>query len=189
MASPSSTQAIVELVRRLRAITVQTDDSAEITARAQSLVRDVALARTWLEARHYVCDVDQGFGAHLLHEEPNHTLAVIVGSWLPGRGAPPHDHGTWAVIAGVEGEETNTLWTRLDEGRQPGHAVLRRASERIVRAGDVLVLPPGAIHSVVNHTSQVTLSLHVYGRHVNYTQRSQFDPEQQTERAFTLTID
>jgi hypothetical protein len=21
-------------------------------------------------------------------------------SWLPGRGTPPHDHGTWAVVAG-----------------------------------------------------------------------------------------
>jgi hypothetical protein len=35
----------------------------------------------------------------------------------------------------------------------------------------------------------VTVSLHIYGRHVNYTKRSQFDPEEGTEKAFILTVD
>jgi hypothetical protein len=39
---------------------------------------------------------------------------------------------------------------------------------------------PDAIHSVVNPTSAVTVSLHTYGMHLNYTGRSEFDPEKNT---------
>ena len=39
---------------------------------------------------------------HLLHEEPNHDLAVFVLTWLPDRGTMPHNHMTWAVVAGIE---------------------------------------------------------------------------------------
>jgi hypothetical protein len=31
------------------------------------------------------------------------SLWVVAASWLPGRGAPPHDHGTCAIIVGVDG--------------------------------------------------------------------------------------
>lgn len=43
---------------------------------------------------------------------------------------------------------------------------------------------PGAILSVMNETDAMTLSLHVYGMHPNYTARSQFDVDAKTEEAF-----
>ena len=151
-------------------------------------MRDLALSKAWLQARHYECDTEQGFGAHLLHEEDDHTLAVIAGAWLPGRGVPPHDHGTWAVVAGVDGAETNTLWTRVDDGSRPGHAEIRKERDLVVGPGDVVTFQPGAIHSVVNDSDRVTLSLHVYGKHVNHTERSQFDHEGKIERPFILKV-
>ena len=66
-------------------------------ARVSPIVRDMALSKTWLEAKHYDCDPGQGFGAHLLHEEPDHTLAIFAGAWLPG-GARLHTttgRGRW----------------------------------------------------------------------------------------------
>jgi citronellol/citronellal dehydrogenase len=47
---------------------------------------------------------------------------------------------------------------------------------------------PGTIHSVVNHTREVTVSLHVYGFNINLTQRAQFDVEQGMERPITLRM-
>jgi len=55
--------------------------------------------------------------------------------------------------------------------------------------GDVLTFQPDTIHSVVNETDRVSISLHVYGMHVNHAQRSQFDTEMGTEKPFILTID
>jgi len=177
---------IMQLVSDLKTITTETQDPWVIVERVRPLARDLALSRTWLREKHYECDPDQGFGAHLLHEEHDHTLAIFVGAWLPGRGAPPHNHGTWAVVAGVVGPERNTLWARVDDGSRSGYAKVQRQSDRVLHPGDVLTLQPDSIHSVINETEAVTVSFHVYGKHVNYTERSKFDPEQNTEKEFIL---
>ncbi len=179
---------LADFVRDLRAATAASDDVPELLERVAPLARRLALSRDWLEAAHYVCDTEQGFGIHVLHEEPDHRLLVFAAAWLPGRGPAPHDHGTWAVVAGVDGAETNISWERLDDGSRPGYANLRKREERIVEPGDVLTFLPGAIHSVVNHTREVTVSLHVYGFNINLTQRAQFDVEQGLERPITLRM-
>jgi predicted metal-dependent enzyme (double-stranded beta helix superfamily) len=178
-----------EVDHDLRSTTGQTQDPHVIAARVCPLVLSLALSKTWLEAKHYECDLDQGFGAHLLHEEPDHTLAIFAGAWLPGRGAPPHNHGTWAVVAGVDGVERNMFWTRVDDGARPGFADIRKQGEQLVGPGDVVTFQPDSIHSVINETDRVSVSLHVYGRHVNHTHRFRFDPDQWTESPFLLKVD
>jgi|RhiMetdeSRZDD1v2_1073273.scaffolds.fasta_scaffold05048_14 predicted metal-dependent enzyme (double-stranded beta helix superfamily) len=182
----TTTYDLKRFVDDLRAITGSTSDAHEIIRRVRPLARDLALARTWLEPRHYQCDAAQGFGAHLLHEESDHTLAVFAASWLPAHGAPPHNHGTWAVVAGVDGLETNVFWKRVDDGARPGYAEIVKAGEKVFGAGDVVTFLPESIHSVTNDTAAVTVSLHVYGKHVNYTTRSQFDPETRVAKEFKV---
>jgi predicted metal-dependent enzyme (double-stranded beta helix superfamily) len=177
---------LATFVDELRAITAATRDPREIVARVRPLVRDLALARTWLQPKHYQCDETQGFGVHLLHEEPDHTLAVLAASWLPGRGAPPHNHGTWAVVTGVDGPERNVFWKRVDDGSRPGYAEIVEQGAKVFGPGDVVTFMPDSIHSVVNETDAVTVSLHVYGTHVNYTTRSQYDPQTRVEQEFKV---
>ena len=172
----------------LRAITAEHSDPREIVARVRPLVQPLATARTWLEPRHYECDETQGFGAHLLHEEPDHTLAVFAAAWLPGRGAPPHNHGTWAVVGGVDGPEKNVFWKRTDDRTRPGYAEIVRQTEQTFDRGEVVSFLPDTIHSVTNETDRVTVSLHVYGKHINYTTRSQFDAVTRVEREFKVAV-
>jgi predicted metal-dependent enzyme (double-stranded beta helix superfamily) len=174
-------------VRDLRAITTASSPGA-IIAQLRPVVQQQAISRKWVQPDHYTCDAVQGFGVHVLHEEVDQTLWVVAFSWLPGGGAPPHDHRTWAVVAGVEGVEKNTYWRRLDDGRRPGHAELAPIGEQVVGPGDVVAFLPDAIHSVTNETDRVSLSLHVYGRNLNRVGRSQFDPEKQTERSFIVAV-
>jgi predicted metal-dependent enzyme (double-stranded beta helix superfamily) len=103
----------------LRSIVGQTQEPSQIIVRLRPLVQRLALAKDWLQPHHYACDPAQGFGINLLHEEPDHTLAVFAIGWLPGYGAPPHNHGTWAVVAGDDGPEKNIFWKRLDDGTRP----------------------------------------------------------------------
>jgi predicted metal-dependent enzyme (double-stranded beta helix superfamily) len=180
---------LVEFVRHLRTIATETRDPGEITQRLQPLVRVLALDRTWLEPKHYTGDDTQGFGVHVLHEEPDHTLLVFAAAWLPGRGARPHNHGTWAVVAGVDGPERNIFWQRMDDGSRPGYAKIRKQAEKVFGPGDVLALLPDAIHSVVNESGQVTVSLHVYGYNLNLAKRSEFDPEHDVERPVRLRME
>ncbi len=109
-------------------------------------------------------------------------------SWLPKRGTPPHDHGTWAVVAGIDGPERNEFYERTDDRTRLGYADLKKVGEKVCDASDVVALPQGMIHSVWNETDRVTLSLHIYGKHINHTGRSQFDLDKQTETPFIVKM-
>jgi predicted metal-dependent enzyme (double-stranded beta helix superfamily) len=181
---------IRDLVRDLRQITSETTNEHEILSRVRPLARQAALSKDlWLEKQHYAADPEQGFGLHTLHEEPDHSLAVFAVSWLPNRGAPPHNHGTWAVVVGVDGPEKNVFFERTDDGSRPGYAELKKIGEKIFDFGDVLAMPSGGLHSIWNESEAVSVSLHIYGRHLNFTGRSQFDPNKRTETPFVVRIE
>jgi predicted metal-dependent enzyme (double-stranded beta helix superfamily) len=173
----------------LRRITRETDDEDRIIAQIGPLARRLAIDGEWVEKKHYKADPEQGFGTHLLHEEPDHSLAVFAVSWLPGRGTPPHDHGTWAVVCGVEGVERNIRYKRLDDGTRPGHAELAVKHDFLADRGDLVCMKTGGIHEVRNENDALTLSLHTYGRHVNHTKRSQFDLESKSRKDFKVRVE
>lgn len=141
-----------EFVADLRRITAESDDPGRITQAVRPLAQRLAQDKSWVEERFYRPNEEQGFSATLLHEEPDHSLAVLAVSWLPGRGAPPHDHGTWAVVAGVDGPEKNTFWKRVDDRSRPGYAEIVKAGEKVFGDGEVLTMIPGSIHSVDNES-------------------------------------
>jgi len=175
-----------DYVNDLREISAQTQDHRAIIGKVRPLARRLALAKTWLKDAHYECNAEQGFGVHLLHEETDHTLAVFAVSWLPGGGAPPHNHGTWAVVAGVDGPEENSFWDRVDDGTREGHAEIVKRAAKDFAEGEVVALEPDHIHSVLNKTDATTVSLHTYGLHVNYTGRSRYDVEKNLEIPYVV---
>jgi predicted metal-dependent enzyme (double-stranded beta helix superfamily) len=141
----------------------------------------------WLRPSMCVAPETRGAaGVHLLHEEPDHALAVFVVTWLPGTETPPHDHGTWAAIAGLSGTETQHWWRRLDDGSRPGHAEVERDFRERIGPGTVVVMPTGAIHSLHNDSDGLSVSLHVYGMNVDYAERSQFDPVRRTSAPYRM---
>lgn len=180
------TYTLAEFVEDLRTIAAEETDHHQILLRVSPIAERLSIAKEWLKPEHYECDEEQGFTAHLLHEEDDHTLAVFAISWLPGRGAPPHNHGTWAVVAGVDGMEKNVFYKRLDDASRPGYADVVWNGEKTFGPGEVVCFMPHELHTVTNETDQVTVSLHIYGRHLNYTGRSQFDIENGTETPFLI---
>jgi len=182
--------SIPELVADVKRVCAQFDDEREIISKVRPLALRAAKSKdSWVEDRMYGANATQGFGVHLLHEEPDHSVAVLALAWLPNRGAPPHDHGTWAVVAGVQGPEKNEFFERVDDRSRTGHAELKKIGEKVCGEGDVVALPKGLIHSVWNESDSVSLSLHVYGKHVNHTGRSQFDLQKQTEMPFIVKVE
>jgi len=142
----------------------------------------------WIEDRFYEPDTETGFSAFLLHEENDHSLAVLAVSWIPGMGIGPHDHGTWAVVVGVEGLERNIRYKRLDDRKNPDYAELEIKDESIAGPGDLVCVKKGGIHAVRNDSDKITISLHTYGTHINYTIRSQFDVEARTAKEFKIDV-
>jgi predicted metal-dependent enzyme (double-stranded beta helix superfamily) len=180
---------IAELIKGLRRICAATADERSILVQVGPLAQRAAADLSWLSEAILRPDPGQGFSLFPLHEEPDHTLAVFALSWLPGRGTPPHDHNTWAVVAGVQGPETNTFWKRLDDGSRPGYAELEKMAVKVFGPGHVMTMPTGTVHSVVNDSAEVSVSLHIYGKHINHTGRHQFDPEQKTATRYINRIE
>jgi len=176
-------------VEDLKRISKETDNEDEIIRQVSPLAQRMAVDKVWLDQKYFDADPEQGFGVHVLHEEPDHTLAVFAVSWLPGRGTPPHDHGTWVVVAGVEGIERNVRYRRLDDRTQSDYAKLEVKHDFVADEGELVCIRSGGIHSVHNETDGVTLSLHTYGKHVNYTVRSQYDLENNEKKDLKVTLE
>lgn len=172
-----------QLIEDLRALRGHGAGDRVMVAEAPERVRRFAsMKHAWL--RPWMCEPHPtdpaSAGIYRLHAEPDHTLAVFVVTWMPGDETPPHDHATWAVMAGLEGCETNHWWRRMDDGRKPGHAEVRRAGHRRIEPGIVIAMEPDCIHSVHNDSGGKSVTLHVYGMDVDYTDRHRFDPARNT---------
>lgn len=183
-----SQYSLEQYVRDIKKAMHSLKDEKAITAAIQPYAELFAKSTELRNAEYLVCDEQQGFGVHLLHEEQNHELGVFVLSWLPNRGTLPHNHKTWAVVVVMEGVEHEVHWQRLDDGSQAGVADIDISSERTMTRGETSMCLSEDIHSVWNTGDTVSLSLHTYGKHINHTQRTQFYPEKKIEIPFSVTV-
>jgi predicted metal-dependent enzyme (double-stranded beta helix superfamily) len=182
--------SVQQLVRDLRDLTREGLDDAAMAAAVPALAKSLVLMKhNWL--RSYMCvpgPTPSAAGIYALHEEPDHSLAIFVVTWLPGDETPPHDHGTWAVIAGLDGHETNHWWKRVDDGATPGYAEVTRAGSERIDASTIVTMAGDAIHSLHNDSGAVSVTLHVYGRNVDYTDRHKYDPARHTIAPYKLGV-
>lgn len=167
--------SLSQFVADLRSITATTADEREVLRQVAPLAERLAANPDLKNEAPIHSNVEKGFSFNLLHEEPDHALAVALLSWLPNGATLPHNHGTWGIVVGLEGEERNIFWRRIDDGSRAGYAELERVGEMDCVLGQAVALPSPTIHSVENTTEQPSVSLHVYGKNVYYTGRSQFD--------------
>ena len=173
--------AIETYIENIRSVVARETSQRTITENIRPLAERVAANKNWIKPEHRKIDPDQGFGIHLLYEENNHDLAVFIVAWAPGRGLEPHNHKTWAVVAGIEGQEHEVNYKRLDDGSKKGFADLQKTHEQTLYPGKAVCCLPEDIHSVWNNGTELALSIHTYGKHLNYTGRSIFDVEEKTE--------
>jgi len=177
-----------QYITDLRRITGETNDESAIIDQVGPLAQRMAQNMEWFDGKYYEIDDAQGYGVHLLHEEPDHSLFVIVVAWRPGGCTPPHDHGTWAVVVGLEGEERNILYRRVDDGSRPDKADLEVKADDVAGPSDLVCMNTGGIHLVRNETDSISVSLHTYGRNFNHTDRSQFDLETGERKDFKVAV-
>jgi len=99
-----------------------------------------------------------------LAEDPDGRFALYGSAGVPGKAQPPHNHTTWASIAGVYGEEHNVFYERTDDGSVPGEGRLRRTHELTLRRGNACALLPEDFHTIEVRSATESLHLHLYGR-------------------------
>lgn len=167
----------LNLIKKLKNLKDLNSDEITFNHEITPIVTQLASSPTWLEEKFFhVADDANGFNGHKIYEEPDHTLAIFITAWLPGCGSPPHNHDTWAISAGIVSAETHIFWKRTDDGTQVDRAVIVEQNKFICTPGKVIFLDSEAIHSVWNETNEVAISLQIYGKHPNFTNRIQINP-------------
>lgn len=134
---------------------------ADQLAKVGSLMRELARTADWraLQLRQAGGDEELLYPLHTVPAQP----ALYLVSDGPGVASAPHEHGTWAVIVGLSGNELNVLYERDPDTA----ATVRPRSRRDIRAYDVLYLPADAIHATCAMDDVPTFHLHLYGKPLN----------------------
>jgi len=117
---------------------------------------------------------------YCLAEDADGTNALYISSehHSEDRSTLPHNHLTWAVIVGLEGNELNKLYERVDDGKTAGRGMVRVSSEVELKLGSGIYLMPEEIHSVHTRGGHSMLSMHMYGLSMpRQTERIEFLPD------------
>ena len=121
-----------------------------------------------------------GGNAHqVFYRAPDLTLLKV--RFPNGRRTPPHDHGTWAMIMLLSGEEKNTLYRRVD-------GELRKAGEITLKRGAILPMLPDSVHVAECMGDVPAVGLHVYGGDIFERARLMWNPETLEEEALDWTV-
>ena len=93
---------------------------------------------------------------------------------------PPHNHTTWAVVVGCEGQELNKFYRRTDDGG------VEQVDEHMVEAGTGVAMVGDDLHSI--HIDGPALNFHCYGLALErLDERVFFDAKRHEWRTFSAT--
>ena len=110
--------AIAEALAKVRAVEETQGVTRASLRDIRAVVLDLARRAELFPREDFPTELDEkGYNAvYLLSEDADHSFALYMSTALPGKKVPPHNHTTWAVIVGVEGEEQNHFYEREDDG-------------------------------------------------------------------------
>lgn len=120
-----------------------------------------------------------GNARQVFYRSPAITLLKVC--FPAGRRTPPHDHGTWATILLLSGEEKNTLY-RHDNG------ALRKASEVTLTRGSILPMLADTAHVAECLGTTPAIGLHVYGGDILDLPRRMWNPQTLEAHALDWTL-
>lgn len=176
---------IARVLERVRAL-ARGEQSIGVAA-AQciaALMQELAGQSALWSAADFPVPNDKLWQAYQLHEDADGSYAMYAVAMKPGHQQPPHNHTTWAVIAGVCGRERNAVFALHD------HELAVRVehmADITVGHGNALALGPDDIHAIEVLGPENALHLHLYGRgftHLN--DRKIFDIATGASRPFPI---
>ena len=153
-----------ELVARCALAVEGADPMASIRKVVEELREELAEVE---RALRYVSGVG-GNAGQVFYRSPELTMLKVC--FPHGRRTPPHDHGTWATILLLTGEEKNTLYRAENGG-------LRRAGEATLERGSILSMRADTVHVAECLGESATTGLHVYGGDIFELPRRMWDPQ------------
>lgn len=157
-------QAVGDLIGRVRAI--EAKDGVTRASLDRIKAELIALAsRTELFPEAHFANVPGRTGTiYHLAEDPDGRFALYGSAGVPGKAQPPHNHTTWASIAGVYGDEHNVFYERIDGSESAVEGKLQKTHELTIRRGNACAMLPDDFHTIEVTGGKPSLHLHLYGK-------------------------
>lgn len=180
-------RALIDAVQR------QTADIADVEARIEALkpaFSRLLASDGWLPDELAQPDttsrMGDGIGQYALYRAEDGSLCLFTLVVPPGAATPVHDHLAWGLVGVYRGAQHETVYRRLDDGRESDRAQLEISKEQPLTRGDCypLIPPTDDIHYVRTTSDTASVSVHLLANDTACVWRHKFDPDAGTVTAF-----
>jgi predicted metal-dependent enzyme (double-stranded beta helix superfamily) len=159
----------------------KTDAVDDCLPNLRRLVRKLVLNSYWLQTQRPELASSAKTAVLNLYDEIGYPLTVQIEMYLPGAKSPVHNHGTWGIVAVLQGQESNVFWQRSPVPTQPDK--ITQTATRTLTYGDVISFAPAAIHSIQAVGEVPLVTFNIYGE-THSKQRFEFDPNSHTAKHY-----
>ena len=176
--APEIRALIAETERLTREIA---DAATRVAALRPSFSRLLA-ADGWLPAEYAQPDsrsgMGGGIGQYALYRAENGSLCLFSLVIPAGAETPVHDHLAWGLVGVYRGGQSETIYRRLDDGRDESQAKLEVARHQTMARGEFYTLLPPLddIHLVKTISAEPSVSIHLLANDTACVTRHRFDP-------------
>ncbi|MBF2063909.1 MAG: cupin [Calothrix sp. C42_A2020_038] len=154
------------------------EDESSCLPEMRMLVRRLITNSYWV---HQAPVSESGTSVLLLYDELGFPLTVQTVTFAPGIKSNIHNHGTWGIVAILQGQEKNTFWKRTQS--LDGNVQVEQTGELILFPGDIISFNSDAIHCVEAMGDTPTVTFNIYGE-TDPKRRYEFDPVKQVAKRF-----
>ena len=166
-------KAIRTTVERIRNIEAERGVTINGLLAIEAELRQLAAHGEWFTEEEFpapeITSSDTSFVYRLSEDSQGHRFALYVQSARAPTDTPAHNHDTWAVITGIQGDELNRFYQRTDNG-------VKVIGSKVVRQGSGVTLLPDDLHSIHIDDENAVVNFHMYGRGLEYlTDREYYD--------------
>jgi predicted metal-dependent enzyme (double-stranded beta helix superfamily) len=151
------TVAIAETMDDIRAIEAEHGATREGVERIRDRLLQLVARRDLFSLAVYPPpgeDEEVNSCLYRIAQDADDRYALYANASRGGVSTPPHNHTTWAVVVGCEGQELNRFYRRTDDGVEETHQHMVEAGTGVAMVGDDL-------HSI--HIEGPALNFHCYG--------------------------
>jgi len=180
-------RALIDETRRLTASIADTRTRVEALKPAFSTLLS---SDGWLPQEYATPDYSSGMGGgigqYALYRAEDGSLTLFSLVIPAGAETPVHDHLAWGLIGVYRGRQRETVYRRVDDGRDETRADLEvsRTSELVEGEFYSLLPPVDDIHYVRTLSEVPSVSIHLLANDTACVWRHRFEPSTGEVRAF-----
>jgi 3-mercaptopropionate dioxygenase len=184
--TPEIRALIAETERLMRDVA---DDARRVEQLRPAFARLLA-ADGWLPDPYAQPDFKSGMGGgigqYALYRAADGSLCLFSLVIPPRSRTPVHDHLAWGLVGIYRGLQDETIYRRVDDGREHGKAMLEVQQQQRLRAGEFYTLlpPKDDIHYVETVSETPSISIHLLANDTACVWRHKYEPEAGRVTAF-----